>query len=550
MRGRWIAAALIGTVVGGVGAVVGVRAGEALPGTTVAGVDVGGLGRADLRAALTGLADTRTEGELPLVADDVKAGLDRSLVAVDLKASVDQALAAGRDGPLEFALGPLLERGDRAVNLPLSIDESRLSTRLDELAALVDRPTAPGGFTISGVTATPVAPVTGRTLDRDAARNSLGDALRTGRSEPLTLPVTLSTPAATSADVARVTAAAQRALATSYTLTTGGAALTLRPADVAPLLRPTAPDGSLALALDEAGLTALITAKAAPLAVTPRPAGFTVTSTAPILDGKGDLSFSPVPAAVSVVPAVTGRAVDVAAATTALTSMIPVGTATGALPVTAVEPPLSTAVAQGAGVTSLVGTFTTYFQAGQPRATNIRRIAQLVDGTYVAPGGRFSLNGTAGERTEARGFVADGAIVDGALVKEVGGGVSQFATTLFNAAFFAGLPIEQYKPHSFYISRYPAGRESTVYFGQIDVRFRNDTAKGLLVKTSSTPSSVTVMLYGDNGGRAVTAVAGPQVPRPDGGFTIEVVRNVTGGDGVSSRRVFKTSYDPTPPPTP
>ena len=550
MRGRWIAAALIVTAAGGIGTVVGVRSGEALPGTSVAGVQVGGLGRADVRAALAGLEDDRTEGELPLRAADVQAGLDRSLVDVDLDGSIDRALSVGRDGPFEFVLGPLLDRGDRDVDLRLSIDEPRLSTRLDELALLVDRPSAPGGFSISGVTATPVAPTTGRTLDRDAARVPLGEALRTGRSEPVTLPVTISEPGATPADVARVTAAAQKALATSYTLSTGDASLTFSPADVAPLLRANATDGSLALTVDPARLTALVTAKAAPLATPPRPASFTVASTAPVLDGKDDLSWGPVPADVSVVPAATGRAVNVPAAMTTLTPMIAAGTATGALPIDVIEPPLTTAVAQGAGITSLVGTFTTYFQAGQPRATNIRRIAELVDGTYVPAGQKFSLNGAAGERTTGRGFLADSAIVDGVLVDEVGGGVSQFATTMFNAAFFAGLPIEQHKPHSFYISRYPAGRESTVYFGQLDVRFRNDTSHGLLVRTRSTPSSVTVELYGDNGGRAVSADHLPRVPRPDGGFTIEVVRSVTGGDGVTSRRVFKTSYDPPPPPTP
>lgn len=550
MRGRWIAAALVVTAVGGVGTVVGVRAGEALPGTAVAGVDVGGLGRADLRAALQDLGDTRTEGGLPLVAADVRATLDRSVVTVDLGESVDRALSVGRDGPLEFVLGPLLERGDRDVDLALSVDEPRLRARLGELAAQVDRPSAPGGFVVTGVTATGVPPTPGRTLDREAAQAPVLDALRAGSSQPVELPVTISQPSSTQADVERVTAAARTALATSYALSAGDTSLSLSPAEVAPLLRPTAPDGSLALTVDPVGLDALVTAKAAALHVAPRPASFRVASAAPVLDGKDDLSWAPVPAEVSVVPAVAGRAVDVAAAKTALSSMIPAATPTGALTLAVVEPPLSTAVAQAAGVTTLMGTFTTYFQAGQPRATNIRRIAQLVDGTYVPPGERFSLNGTAGERTRARGFVADSAIVDGVLVDEVGGGVSQFATTLFNAAFFAGLPIEQHKPHSFYISRYPAGRESTVYFGQLDMRFRNDTSKGMLVRTSSTPTSVTVTIYGDNGGRAVTADHGPRVPRPDGGFTIDVVRSVTGGDGVTSRRVFKTSYDPPPPPTP
>jgi vancomycin resistance protein YoaR len=75
----------------------------------------------------------------------------------------------------------------------------------------------------------------------------------------------------------------------------------------------------------------------------------------------------------------------------------------------------------------------------------------------------LSLNGEPASGRRRAGFVADGAIVDGVLTDEVGGGVSQFATTLFNAAFFAGLPILEHKPHSFYISRYPAAasRRST-----------------------------------------------------------------------------------------
>jgi len=220
--------------------------------------------------------------------------------------------------------------------------------------------------------------------------------------------------------------------------------------------------------------------------------------------------------------------------------------ATRPLPVQVTAPTLTTEQAQGAGVRSLLGTFTTYFTAGQPRATNIRRIAELVDDAYLPPGEVLSLNRTAGERTRARGFVADGAIVDGELTDEVGGGVSQFATTLFNAAFFAGLPIPEHQPHSLYLSRYPAGRESTVYFGQIDVKVRNDTGSGISVQTSSTPRSVTVALYGDNGGRTVTSTSGPREPRDDGGFRISVTRTIAGGDGRGERRVFRTSYDPPP----
>ncbi|HWH28767.1 MAG TPA: VanW family protein, partial [Mycobacteriales bacterium] len=201
---------------------------------------------------------------------------------------------------------------------------------------------------------------------------------------------------------------------------------------------------------------------------------------------------------------------------------------------------------QSHGIRSLLGTFTTYFTPGQPRVTNIRRIASVVDDTYLSPGEVLSLNEVAGPRTRAKGYVADSAIINGELVPQVGGGVSQFATTLFNAAFFAGLPIEEHKPHSFYISRYPAGRESTVSYGSIDVKIRNDTAHGLVVKTWSTPSSVTVGIYGDNGGRTVTSRSGPREPRERGGFRISVTRTVAGGDGKGGTRTFRTTYNPPP----
>jgi len=548
VRGRWIAAGLLTTVVAAaaaVGTVAAVRAGEALPGTQVAGIDVSGLGRTDLRAAVSDLADVRTGGDLPVVATDVRAGIDRGLVEVDLDGTVDEALSAGREGPLEAVLGSLLQRGDRDVELAVSVDETELSERLDELATEVDRPAAPGGFGIDGLTVAAIAPAEGRTLERAAARGPVVEALRTGRTEQLALPVTITPPSATPAQVEQVTAAARAALATSYVLSGGGVNVRVAPQDVAPLLRAEPVDGALSLVVDQPGLEAIVQAKAAPLKVAPSPAAVTVSSTGPVLDGKDDLSWSPAPASVAVVPAVDGRDIDVPAAVGELSQMVLAARSEGALPVVPVPAPVTTADA--AGVTSLIGTFTTYFQAGQPRATNIRRIAELVDGTFVPPGKRLSLNEAAGERTKARGFVADGAIVDGALVDEVGGGVSQFATTLFNAAFFAGLPIEQHKPHSFYISRYPAGRESTVYFGQIDVRVRNDTSAGLLVKTRSTPGSVTVELYGSNGGRQVTAEHGPRRPTPAGGFKIDVTRIVSGGDGVASRRVFSTTYDPVPP---
>lgn len=79
------------------------------------------------------------------------------------------------------------------------------------------------------------------------------------------------------------------------------------------------------------------------------------------------------------------------------------------------------------------------------------------------------------------------------------------------------------------------------------MKIRNDTAAGILIRTIWTPNSVKVEMYGNNGGRQVSSQAGPRQPREGGGFRIDVTRTVSGGDGVASRRVFKTAYDPEPP---
>lgn len=555
MRGKVVAAVLataLGTAALAGGAVVLVRSAHALPGTTVAGTAVGGLDRDALGDVVQELAQERTTGTLEVRAADQSEQVERSLASVDVDASVDRALAAGRSGPLASVLGPLLgaaggETG-RPVELVVEVDRAAVQERLDSFADAVDREPDPGGIDVRGTTVAALPPRAGRSLERPTAAATVAQALQEGQQEPVELPVDETPPPTTAADVERVVVQARAALGGPYSLTRGDQELRVTPSEIGPVLRSPLVDGTLTLRVDLEALNALVADKAQAIDRPAVEAGFVVAGAPPTVDVKGDHTWTPRPAQVRVTPGATGLAVDVDPATARLSELIMAGERDleRELPMVVTQPELTTEQAEASNVRTLIGTFTTYFQAGQPRATNIRRIAEIVDGAYVAPDETFSLNGTAGRRTAARGFVADGAIVDGELTDEIGGGVSQFATTLFNAAFFAGLPIPEHKPHSFYISRYPAGRESTVYFGAIDVKVRNDTGNGIHVETSSTPSSVTVALYGDNGGRRVTASHGPREPRADGGFRISVTRTISGGDGVGGRRVFRTSYDPEP----
>jgi len=147
------------------------------------------------------------------------------------------------------------------------------------------------------------------------------------------------------------------------------------------------------------------------------------------------------------------------------------------------------------GIIEQVATFTTHHPCCQSRVDNIQRFADLVRGAVILPGESLSLNEHVGRRTRENGFVAGGFISRGVLVQDIGGGVSQFATTIFNTAFFAGLDFDTYQAHSIYFSRYPYGREATISFPVPDLKIHNSTEYGVLIWTSYTPTSITVDMY-------------------------------------------------------
>ena len=142
-----------------------------------------------------------------------------------------------------------------------------------------------------------------------------------------------------------------------------------------------------------------------------------------------------------------------------------------------------------------MGEFTTPHNCCETRVRNIQRIADIVRGVYLVPGETISLNEYVGPRTVENGFFSAGAIRQGHLIEEVGGGVSQFATTIFNAAYFAGMDFVEYRSHSLYFSRYPYGREATISNPAPDLVMTNTTNHPILIWTSYTDESITVSMY-------------------------------------------------------
>jgi vancomycin resistance protein YoaR len=174
-----------------------------------------------------------------------------------------------------------------------------------------------------------------------------------------------------------------------------------------------------------------------------------------------------------------------------------------------VEPDFTTKDAKGLNITEQVSSFTTEHVCCEPRVTNIHVIADMVDGVVIEPGESFSLNDFVGPRTTANGFVGAPAIRDGEFVEEIGGGISQFATTFFNAIYFGGYDFLEFQAHSYYISRYPMGREATISSPAPDLAFLNDSDAGIYVDTSYSDTSITVTFYGNVRGEIESVTGEP-----------------------------------------
>ena len=187
----------------------------------------------------------------------------------------------------------------------------------------------------------------------------------------------------------------------------------------------------------------------------------------------------------------------------------------------------------------------------------------MVDGAIVLPGETFSLNGHTGPRGKEQGFVESGIIIDGQAGEAVGGGISQFATTLYNASYFAGMEDVAHTPHSYYISRYPAGREATVFEGAIDLQFKNPFDTPVLIEASAGSDSVTVRMRGvkqvevESIAGSRTSPTKPEVRKGKGdkcipssgapGFTVTDTRVIKDLRGKEIKRETQTTvYDPQP----
>ncbi|MEU7723430.1 VanW family protein [Streptomyces tibetensis] len=520
-------------------------------GTTVRGVDIGGLSRAEAVAKLErelGPAGTR---ELSVKVGERTGRVvpERAGLSYDVQETVDRAARTGAD-PFSVFGGFFRSGGD--IEPVVHLDEGKARAALGQLAKGLDQKVRDGAVDFDAGRVRTVAPRTGYALDVNAAVEPLREAfLRGGTGTATPLPARETRPKVTADEVRRaVRTFAEPAMSGPVTLTAAGRRFAVGPDTLGEHLTMR-PDGSgrLGPQLDAKGLRAE-PAVAGPLD------DITTTAENAKLRAEGDK-------AVVVQDATVGRSVGDKALGKAV---LPLLTGSGAdrsgeVEVRRTQPEVTRENAARLGLTETMSSFTVHFEPAEYRTKNIGRAVQLINGSVVQPDETWSFNRTVGERTKANGFMDGIIILDDKFTKAAGGGVSSVATTVYNALFFAGVKPVEHGAHSFYIERYPEGREATVAWGSLDLRFTNDSGKAVYIQAESTDTSVTVSFLGTRTYDEIKSVTGPRtevkqpekkvshdkecVPQtPLEGFDVTVERVFYDDGREVKREPYRTHYTP------
>jgi len=493
-RIAWLAAFSL-LVALGLGQVFAGSGNRLADGTRVAGIDVGGLTPAQAERLLDRRWQRVARKPIAFTVGTQQFGVTAVQLGVqpDWHAAVS---AAGRRGG-----GFGLVRGYRRIELklfpadvspPVRSSTSAVDYELTRLDSVVARPHRDARLVRRGLHFVVAPGQTGRSLDRPAAARLIVDSLASFDRSPVALPVEVDPPAVTAASLAAARRAARIAVSAPVTLTVGPTRFRLPRWRIATMLDTS--HAARGLRIDGAGADAALARLEHAVNREPRDADWAV--------GAGGT--------VRVVPGLPGLTLDAQKSAGAILAAAtrPVHRV-AALPVSQEPPKRTTAQATALGITGTVGAYETFFGGEANRIHNVQLVSHLVDHKLIAPGSTFSFNNTTGERSAAKGFLEAPVIINGELQTGLGGGVCQVSTTVFNAAFVAGLPITARTNHALYISHYPLGRDATVNYPDVDLKFVNDTGHWLLLRTWVTSDSLTVALYGTPQHRRVESVAQP-----------------------------------------
>lgn len=496
-RAARLVGVLLGLSVGLVGLSYGASRvryhGAVLGGVQVGDVALSGLDREEARAALNGVAERLKARRLLLEVDGQLTELDAAALGVepDLERTLDAALAAGRGGAFAGFRWWLagLSQGHR-VDFLGEINEEAARAALTQAASeSIRRPPSDGALEVKDGALTLTPPTTGQVLEQEPTLTALRRALLDPRRAVVRATLAERSSQVTVEAAEAALTRARRMVARPIRLSHQGedTEVTFSASELTTALRSRPEGTGLTLYFDADAVEEKLRPLRGQLEDPPKNARFVATR-----DG------------VKIEPSSHGTLLSASEVASELLKAASAGAGEGHLPITRSAPPaFSTQDAEALGIRQQVASFTTYHACCEPRVQNIHLIAELLDETVVLPGERFSVNEFIGPRTQGKGFVEAPTISRGEMVDSYGGGISQFATTLFVALLDGGYEIIQRQPHSYYFTRYPEGHEATLSFPVPDLIFRNDTQAGLWLKIEKGPTFIRVRVFGDTGGRKV-----------------------------------------------
>lgn len=518
------------------------------PRVTIGGIDVGGMSpeaaRKKLLPAVRGELQRRTVRFLAPGREGALLTMDATVLSpgADVAGAIERARTSrGRIGRMLTSVGL---GGGEDIPLRYRMRPEGIETLVAQAQRALGSDPHPAAVRVRGndIVVIPARP--GRRVDRAALVARLESM-----PERIELPVVDTPPIPNDAEAERARALAERVRATARDVTLETRTALLSPRVLTRALRFPTDGNRIRVTLNDDMLrSALVT----PLAISerrPRDARFRV-------DG----------VRARIVPSQPGLQLDVAAIETAIVGRPDQAAVTATL----IRPPaaFTTAEARKLRIREKIAEFTTPYDCCAPRVTNIQIAAKTINATILQPGQTFSLNDALGERTAAKGYLEAPTIAGGELVDSYGGGVSQVATTLYNAAFFGGLELVEHTPHGFWIGRYPRGREATISWRSPDLVIRNDWDAGVLIAAYGGSNAVTVSLYSSQLDRRVETTSGeptglkePEtierrndtldpgakvVKQPMGnpGFSISYTRKVYVGAEVKRDETFHWTYRP------
>ena len=434
-------------------------------GTSVAGVDVGGLSSADAVDRLgTELAAT-TGTAVAVQANDVQASLDPAAAGLsfDARATVDELTGVDLADPVRL----WHQVAGLGEHEPVTqVDQAKLTGALEALGTSLSLAPVDGQVMFVEGAAMMTDATDGWALDEAAAADVVARDWLVA-AQPLALPTTVVEPEITQAEAqAALDDVARPLVSAPISVTVQDHLAVLQPATVAAAASMQPQDGDLVLRLDGAALAKEIVDQLPEGVLTSASdAHFEFQDDKPVLvPGEPGTTVAPddVAAAVAAVASAQDRTADVALSET--------------------DPAETTEAMEKLGVKEIVSEFSTPLTAETQRTINIRQGLANITGVLIRPGETFSLTEALGPIDKAHGFVPAGAIVNGEHSDAWGGGLSQVSTTTFNAAYLAGMEDVEHTPHSEWFARYPEGREATIYTGVLDMKWKNTTPYGALVQ--------------------------------------------------------------------